>query len=156
MAAAPPSRRASLMCGALLALAAAGGLVACSDDAAPTVAGYCERVTADLEALGAPSIVTGADVQPVIDRYTAIADAAPAAIEPEWRTAIAALQAADAVVPGDQASIDEATRAALAGQPAYTRIQQYTQAECGLALGTPPTPTNPVTATTVAPTTTGG
>lgn len=156
MAAAPPSRRASLTSGALLTLASATALVACGGDAAPTVAGYCDQVKANYDALSAPSIVTGADVQPVIDRYTAIADVAPAAIEPEWRTAIAALQAAASVVPGDQASIDEATRAALAGQPAYTRIQQYTQTECQLALGTPPTPTNPVTATTVAPTTTGG
>ncbi len=156
MAAAPPSRRASLGCAALFALGLATCLAACGDETEPTVAAYCDAVRANAEMLNGPNIATGADVQPLIDRYTGIADVAPAQIEPEWRTLIGALEAAAAVVAGDQASIDEATRAALAGQPSYRDIQQYTQVQCEIALGTPPPPTNPVTATTVAPSTTGG
>ncbi|MCB0999207.1 MAG: hypothetical protein KDB40_07920 [Acidimicrobiales bacterium] len=125
--------------------------VSCGDEPEPTVAAYCAEVGANLDSLVSPAISTSADVDPLIDRYRSIAAVAPATVEPEWQTVITALEAAAAVVAGDPATMEEASRAALAGQPAYTRIQQYTQTQCGIAIGTPPPPTNPVTATTVVP-----
>ena len=155
MARSPRSRRAPHR----LRLTVAGTAVAvavvmvssCSDEPEPTVAAYCAEVGANLDSLVSPSISTSADVGPLIDRYRSIAAVAPATVEPEWRTVITALEAAAAVVAGDATTMEEASRAALAGQPAYTRIQQYTQTQCGIAIGTPPPPTNPVTATTVVP-----
>jgi hypothetical protein len=69
---------------------------------------------------------------------------------------IAVLETAATVIPGDQTSLEIANQAALAGAPAYGALQQYTQLECSIGIGTPPTPTNPVTATTVVPPTTSG
>ena len=69
---------------------------------------------------------------------------------------IEVLETAATVIPGDQASLEVANQAALAGAPAYGDVQQYTQQTCGIDVGTPPTPTNPVTATTVVPPTTQG
>lgn len=137
-------------------LVAVLALAACSDEPERTVAAYCDEVRANIDALTAPNVATSADIAPLIDRYRVIAAVAPATVEPEWQELVSALETASTVVAGDTESLEIATRAALAGQPAYSRIQQYTQTECQVAIGTPPPPTNPVTATTVVPPSTGG
>ncbi|MCX6522545.1 MAG: hypothetical protein NTZ21_17950 [Actinobacteria bacterium] len=126
----------------------------CSDTPERTVAAYCAAVGADLQVLMNPAIATGADIDATIDRYRSIAEVAPAQVEPEWQRVIEVLETAATVIPGDQASLELANQAALAGAPAYVEVQQYTQQQCALDVGTPPTPTNPVTATTVVPPTT--
>jgi hypothetical protein len=137
-----------------------GLIAACSEEPERTVAAYCDEVGANIDALTAPNVATGVDIEPLIDRYRSIAAVAPATVEPEWQELVSALETASTVVAGDTESLEIATRAALAGQPAYTRIQHYTQTECQIAIGTPPPPTNPVTATTAVPpstaATTGG
>lgn len=156
MAAPLPGLRArSLRSAATVAVLAASAITAasCSDEPEPTVANYCAEVQAHLELLTSPSLASGVDIEPMLDRYRGIATLAPATVAPEWAELVTALETASTVVPGDAASIERAIDAALAGQPAYTRIQQYTASACGLAIGTPPTPTNPVTATTPAPAT---
>lgn len=135
-----------------MAIAMAG----CSDEPERTVATYCDAVRGDLEVLMNPAIVTGTDIDATIDRYRSIAAVAPAAVEPEWQRVIAVLETAATVIPGDQTSLEIANQAALAGASAYGELQQYTQVECAIDIGTPPTPTNPVTATTVVPPTTLG
>ncbi len=130
--------------------------VGCSDTPERTEAAYCAAVRADLEVLMNPAIATGDDVDAMIDRYRAIAEVAPAGVELEWQVVIEAFETAATVIPGDQASLELANQAALAGGPAYGRLQTYTQQTCGIDVGTPPTPTNPVTATTVVPPTTQG
>ncbi len=132
-----------------------GSVVAgCSDTPERTVAAYCAAVGADLEVLMNPAIATTADIDATIDRYRSIAEVAPAGVEPEWQRVIEVLETAATVIAGDQASLEIANQAALAGAPAYGRLQTWTQVECALDVGTPPTPTNPVTATTVVPPTT--
>ena len=150
-----PVARASALV-ATLGVAAILALPACSDEPENTEAAYCDEVQANVEALNGPNVATGADIAPLIDRYRAVADVAPAGVEPEWQELVSALETASTVIPGDTESLEIATKAALAGQPAYTKIQLFTQTTCGIALGTPPPPTNPVTATTVVPPTTGG
>lgn len=136
------------LCGAVLASSA------CSDAPVRTVGAYCEQVGLDLPALVAPAIASADDVTATIDRYTAIARVAPAAIEPEWQVLIGALATAATVVPSDTESLTAATDAALASTPAAVRVQQYTLEMCGLEIGVPPSPTYPVTVTTVSPATT--
>jgi hypothetical protein len=152
-----PRARVSVAAVAVAVAAALVGVVGgCSDEPAPTVGAYCDAVRANLQDLINPSIATTSDIEATIDRYRSIADVAPLGVESEWRTVIQALETAATVVPSDPASVEIANRAALAGTPAYGRLQGYTQNECDVAIGTPPTPTNPVTATTVvAPTTDG-
>ncbi len=148
----PPPRRALtfvLMFAGLVA--AAGGLTACSSNDR-TVSAYCTQVNAALPQVAAPAIATPADITATIRVYRAIADHAPAAIEPEWATLIKSLETASGVDPSDPASIADATNAALATAPAATRIRRYTQDNCQIDVGTPPTaPPMPETTTSVAP-----
>jgi hypothetical protein len=129
-------------------------VAACSDEPERTLEAYCAAVQDDLAVIMNPVIATGPDVDATIERYRSIAEVAPAGVEPEWQRVIEVFETAATVIPGDQASLELANRAALAGGPAYGRLQQFTQQQCGIDIGTPPTPTNPVTATTVAPPTT--
>lgn len=126
-------------------------VTACSEPSR-TVAEYCAAVEARLELVVAPSLATSTDVDATLATYREITTVAPAAIEPEWAALTESLETAATVVPGDPASLAMATDAALASTPAATRIQQYTRATCAIDIGTPPTPTNPVTATTMVPT----
>lgn len=148
---APSSRRAATLAGMLGMLAlGASGVAACG--VPPRSAErYCGEVQTRLVVIATPNIATPDDITATLDAYRAVAAQAPAAIEPEWQVMIASLETAATVVPADPASMARVTDAALSSQPAATRIQQYTQETCGTAIGTPPPPTNPVTATTVPP-----
>jgi len=148
---APSSRRAAMlgMLGMLLVLGA-GGVAACGEPPR-SAERYCGEVQTRLVVIATPNIATPDDITATLDAYRAVAAQAPAAIEPEWQVMIASLETAATVVPADPASMARVTDAALSSQPAATRIQQYTQEICGTAIGTPPPPTNPVTATTVPP-----
>lgn len=133
------------------ALALGSFTTACGggDDAKPADA-YCGQVAEHVAAIETPAMATPDDVQATLALYRNLADAAPAAVEPEWRTVVAALETAATVVPSDAASMARMSDAALSGQPAYTRIQQYTSSTCGTDIGgPPPVATNPVTATTI-------
>jgi hypothetical protein len=144
--------RARARRGVAAALVAGAVVVAaCSDDADRSVSGYCGQVQANIAAINAPTIATVDDIESTIELYRTIGDHAPAAVRPEWLVMIDSLQTAATVVAGDAASVAVANEAALSSQPAATRIQQYTKANCGTDIGTPPTPTNPVTATTLPP-----
>ena len=127
----------------------------CSEDEPDrSVAGYCEQITVNLAAINSPQIATATTSQRRSSCIAAIGDRAPAAVAPEWQTMIDSLETAATVVPGDADSVAVANEVALSSQAAATRIQQYTQQVCGADIGTPTPPTNPVTATTVTPTST--
>ena len=121
---------------------------ACSDSALRTAEGYCGEVQTQSVAINSPAIASANDIETTLAVYRSIADRAPATIEPEWRTVIAGLETAATVVTADPVSMARMNDAALSGQPAYTRIQQYTSLTCGTDIGgTPPPATNPVTVT---------
>ena len=148
---APSSRRAEMLAGMLgLLVLGAGGVAACGEPPR-SAERYCGEVQTRLVVIATPNIATPDDITATLDAYRAVAAQAPAAIEPEWQVMISSLETAATVVPADPASMARVTDAALSSQPAATRIQQYTQEICGTAIGTPPPPTNPVTATTVPP-----
>lgn len=130
------------MAGAVIVLA-----TGCAEEGR-TVGAYCDAVAARLELVVAPPLAWDGDIGPVLEAYRAITATAPAAIEPEWAALVGSLETVATVVPDDPVSIAAATDAALASTPVATRIQQYTRANCAIDIGTPPPPTNPVTATT--------
>jgi hypothetical protein len=136
------------------AVVAATCVWACSDEPDHSIAGYCGQVQANIDSINAPTIATAADIAATLELYRAIGERAPAAVEPEWQVLIDSLETAATVVPGDAESVATANEVALSSQAAATRVQQYTQKNCGTDIGTPPAPTNPVTATTVSPPTT--
>ncbi|MEX0846515.1 MAG: hypothetical protein WD023_01955 [Ilumatobacteraceae bacterium] len=152
----PSTRRALTPATAALAAAlTCVGITACGEPGRSTER-YCGEVQTNLVAIATPAIATPDDVTATLEAYRTVAAQAPAAIEPEWQVMIGSLETAATVVPNDPASMATVTDAALSSQPAATRIQQYTQQTCGIAIGTPPPPTNPATATTMPPDTTGG
>jgi hypothetical protein len=140
-----------------IALAASLG-AACSDDTDRSTAAYCAAVSEHLALVATPAIATPDDITATISAYRAIVSHAPAAIEPEWQQLVDALEAASSVDPADPASVASVTDTALRTAPAAVRIQQFTQQTCTLDIGTPPPPTNPVTATVpdTAPVQAGG
>ncbi|MEN9507327.1 MAG: hypothetical protein RI958_3253 [Actinomycetota bacterium] len=140
------ARRPALSCFAAFVVTVVAS--ACGDDA-PSTATYCGEVQQHLDSINTPGISSPEDIEATLEVYRSVADAAPIAIEPEWQVLISGLETAATVVPADPASMTAAKDAALAGQPAATRIQQYTLDVCGTAIGTPPPTTNPVTMTTV-------
>lgn len=131
---------------------------ACSDDTDRSNAAYCAAVSDHLALVATPAIATPDDIAVTIGAYRDIVGHAPAAIEPEWQQLVDALEAASAVDPADPTSVASVTDTALRTAPAAVRIQQFTQQTCTLDIGTPPPPTNPVTATVpdTAPGTSGG
>lgn len=141
-------------CCAALALGSvtAGSVVAgCGGDDGRPADTYCSTVSANVPAIETPAMATPADVQATLTLYRDIADAAPVAVEPEWRTLVSMFETAATVIPSDAASMARMNDAALSGEPAYTKIKQYTATTCGTNLGGgPPPATNPVTATTIA------
>ena len=150
--------RSRVRCIAGIATATLVGIVigaGCSEDEPDrSVAGYCEQITVNLAAINSPQIATADDIATTLELYRGIGDRAPAAVAPEWQTMIDSLETAATVVLGDADSVAVANEVALSSQAAATRIQQYTQQVCGADIGTPTPPTNPVTATTVTPTST--
>lgn len=133
------------------ALALGSLAVACGGDEARPADAYCDKVSANVPAIETPAMATPADVQATLTLYRDIADAAPVAVEPEWRTLVSMFETAATVIPSDAASMARMNDAALSGEPAYTKIKQYTATTCGTNLGGgPPPATNPVTATTIA------
>jgi hypothetical protein len=147
-----PSRWIASAAAGVLPLVTA--MAGCSDEQGRSVAGYCAEVTANLAAISNPAIETAGDIAATLDRYRAVGASAPADVEPEWQVMIDSLETAATLVPGDAEQLAAVNEAALSSQSAATRIQQYTKANCAADIGTPPAPTNPVTVTTVPPTST--
>lgn len=139
-----PWRRTAYLAAGLLAVV---GASSCSDRSERTNAAYCEAVRDRIALVATPAIATPDDVNATIAAYRDIVNRAPAAIEPEWQKLLDTLEAASSVDPADPASVAEVSDAALATAPSAVRIQQFTQQICALDIGTPPPPTNPVTAT---------
>lgn len=140
-----PRTVAAVMTGAF-----AGVLMGCAGAAPSRLEAYCGAVQDNIAAINSPSIATEADIADTIDLYRSIAERAPLGVAPEWDTMVASLETASTVVLGDPGSVAAANDAALAGQPAYTRIQQYTKSQCGTDIGTPAPPTNPAFTTVPA------
>jgi len=112
-------------------------------------AAYCINIKANLVALESPAIATAADIEATLGLYRSITAAAPLSVQPEWQTVVDNLETAATVDPKDPDSMQRAADTARRSESAATRIQQYTQQNCGVDIGTPPPTTNPVTATTV-------
>ena len=124
---------------------------ACSDDKGRAAEGYCSQIARHIDSLNSPGIDDGADITRTIDVYRTITSAAPVAVEPEWQQLLASLETAATVDPADPASLQRVADTARSTRPAATRIQQYTQQTCAIAIADPPPVTNPVTATTTIP-----
>lgn len=139
---------------ALAGLALAGStmvVAGCGSDPATTLDAYCAAVQQNIDVINDPSIATETDVAATLELYADIAERAPIGVATEWQTMVASLETAATVTPGDIGSVSAANDAALSARPAYTRIQQYTKANCGTDIGTPPPPTSPAVSPASSP-----
>lgn len=153
---ATPRIRTRLGAGAAAVVVAVLTPIGCNGDDEPaTTGGYCTIVRDNIVAINSPSIATAADVAATIDLYRSIAAEAPLAVAEEWQTMLVNLETVATVVADDPESVIAANDAALAGQPAYSRIQQFTKATCTQDIGIPPARTTPAVPPTVTLTDTG-
>ncbi len=131
---APPS--AALV--AALAVSAGALLAACSDDPAQrTEANYCKQVNEHLTDLSAPVIATQADIDRVVRAWRSVSASAPLAVQEEWEAVVGNVVTAATVDPADPESVQRVADTARATEPAADRVIAYTQATCGVTIGSP-------------------
>jgi hypothetical protein len=118
-------------------------LGACGGEDVDSAEDYCELVDGHLAELTTPTIEDAGDVDVTVGLYRQLADAAPLAIEPEWRVMVASMEAAAAADPADPPSVQAATDAARESQVSANAVIAYTQQQCGLTLGLPGNTTVP-------------
>jgi len=114
-------------------------LTACSSDPPATAGDYCQLVSANLAQLNAPSIVDAAGIQSTAELYRSISAIAPLAVQKEWESMTATVDAAAAVDPNDPASVQKVADMARSSQQAASAISDYTTKVCGLTIVTPTT-----------------
>jgi hypothetical protein len=156
----PVARRAAVVAAAA-ALAVSVG--ACgTDDEAGDGERFCGEIQADVAAIVAPTLASGADVDLLLDRYRTLADLAPEAISEEWDAIVLNVETANTVVADDPESVQRAVAQAYATEPAAAEVQRWLRANCGVDLGpvVTITPQGTVAVTlppsTSAPSSTGG
>jgi hypothetical protein len=136
-----------------VAIPVAVALAGCSgDEEINSTDAYCQLVDNHLPELTSPSIVDQGDVSAAVTLYRQLADAAPLAIEPEWRVMLASIETAAAADPDDPPSVEDAADAARESQVAANAVLAYTQQHCGLSLGVPGNTTVPPPPETPPPT----
>ena len=129
----------------LLASASLFSIAACSNDAPPSTNGqYCATVTANLEKINSPAIVDASDVDATATLYRTLTSVAPLAVQKEWATMTANVEAAAAVDANDPASVQRVADMTRSSQQAAFAISDYTSKLCGVTIGTPTTTLPPV------------
>ncbi len=130
----------------------------CADGSGGDAERFCGEVAANKAALTDPVLTYADDIDPLLDLYRQIADLAPLAIEDDWNQLVAAYETASTVVPGDQASEQEALAAIYSSEESAAAIDDWLRANCAVDIGpvftivphtpvTAPAPTTPDTTT---------
>lgn len=120
----------------LLAISGAVALVACSEDPAQrTEENYCKTVNEHLTDLNAPVINTQADIDRVVAAWRQVAATAPLAVQEEWSAMVDNVETASTVDPSDAASVQRVADQARRTEPSANKVIQYTQATCGVTIG---------------------
>ena len=109
---------------------------------------FCGEVDANKAALTNPDLTYADDIEPLLDLYREIGDLAPLAVEDDWNQLVAAYETASTVVPGDQASEQEALAAIYSSEESAAAVDQWLRANCAVDIGPVFTivPHTPVTA----------
>ncbi|MFZ9630388.1 MAG: hypothetical protein ACO3C1_13685 [Ilumatobacteraceae bacterium] len=115
---------------------------------------YCTAVGDHLAELNATSFADAVEVERMLAVWRSVGEVAPIAVEPEWRTVIAAMEAAAEVTPGDAQSVKDAADTLRRAQPSADRLIDYTFKVCGAVIGpTAPVVTTPLQVPPSGPTT---
>jgi len=137
----------------LVVVAAAAG---CGGDSGGDAERFCGEIAANKDALTKPELNYSDDIEPLLDLYRGIGDLAPLAVEDDWNQLVAAYETASTVVPGDQASEQEALAAIYSSEESAAAIDQWLRSNCAVDIGPVFTivPHTPVTAPAPVDTTT--
>ena len=117
---------------ALVVVAVAAG---CADDSGGDAERFCGEVAANKDALTNPVLTYAADIEPLLDLYREIGDLAPLAVEDDWNQLVAAYETASTVVPGEQASEQEALAAIYSSEESAAAVDEWLLANCAVDIG---------------------
>jgi hypothetical protein len=126
--------RAAVVALGLTALGSSA-LAACGGDEGGNAERFCGEVAANSDALTTPQLAYVDDIEPVLDLYREIGDLAPLAVEDDWNQLLVAYETASTVVPGDQASEQEALAAIYSSEESAVAIDRWLRANCGVEIG---------------------
>ena len=131
-----------------LALVLVAATAGCGNDSGGNAERFCGEVAANKDALTQPELNYTDDIEPLLDLYRDIAELAPLAVEDDWNQIVAAYETASTVVPGDQASEQEALAAIYSSEESAAAIDQWLRSNCAVDIGPVFTivPHTPVTA----------
>jgi hypothetical protein len=147
------TRRTRLAVALVVVAAAAAG---CGGDSGGDAERFCGEVAANKDTLTNPVLNYADDIEPLLDLYREVGDLAPLAVEDDWNQIVAAYETASTVVPGDQASEQEALAAIYSSEESAAAVDQWLRDNCAVDIGPVFTivPHTPVTAPAPLDTTT--
>jgi len=126
-----PVRRSCAVLGSITALAVVS---ACGDDGGDA-ARFCSEVVEHRDELTNPELAFEDDIEPLLDLYREIGESAPLAIEDDWDRLVAAYETASMVIPGDEASEQEALAAIYSSEESAAEIDRWLTANCAVDIG---------------------
>lgn len=110
-------------------------VLGCSDDEAPSAERFCGEIVENKDALTNPTLEFADDIEPLLDLYREVGDLAPLGVEREWSDLVAAYETASTVVPGDEASEQEALAAIYSAEKSAAAVGAWLQANCAVDIG---------------------
>lgn len=126
-------RRRRLVPALITALAVAGA--GCGSDDGSDAERFCGEIGLDPAAVVAPPLGTEEELELALERYRALAELAPVAIEGEWRVVLLSLETATTVEPSDPESVQRAVAQAYASERSAVAVHAWVMANCGVDLG---------------------
>lgn len=134
----PPSRRRravpAVLCGTLIGFATVA-FAACGGGEGPSAERFCGEIAANKDAITNPTLVDADDIEPFLEMYREIATLAPLAVEDDWNQLLSAYETASTVVPGDEASEQEALAAIYSSEKSAAAIERWLRENCAVDIG---------------------
>jgi hypothetical protein len=149
-----PRPPAAAVTAAITVLAGAVILATCgSEDDGGDTQSFCAKVAANVADIVTPPLANEDDVDDTLDLYRDLADAAPIAIEEEWRDLLLNVETASTVVPEDPESVQRTVAVAYATERSAVAVKNWVFTNCGVDLGPVATiaQQDPAATTTLAP-----
>lgn len=82
-----------------------------------------------------PTLEFEDDIEPLLDLYRSIGKLAPLSVEDDWNQLVSAYETASTVVPGDEASEQEALAAIYSSEKSAAAIDTWLRDNCAVDIG---------------------
>lgn len=110
-------------------------LGACGGGESPSAERFCGEIAANKDALTNPTLEFEDDIGPLLELYRTIGKLAPLAVEGDWNQLVSAYETASTVVPGDEASEQEALAAIYSSERSAAAVDTWLRANCAVDIG---------------------